>query len=60
MQIKQALTGNGRAEKKQMQFMVKNVLGLEKVPKPDDAADALAVALCHSQINPNLNINRIY
>lgn len=59
MQIKQALTGNGRADKKQMQFMVKAVLGLEKVPKPDDAADALAVALCHSQINPNLNINRL-
>ncbi len=59
MQIKQALTGNGRADKKQMQFMVKAVLGLEKVPKPDDAADALAVALCHSQINPNLNNNMI-
>lgn len=59
MQIKQALTGNGRADKKQMQFMVKAVLGLEKVPKPDDAADALAVALCHSQINPNLNINGV-
>lgn len=59
MQIKQALTGNGRAEKKQMQFMVKNVLGLEKIPKPDDAADALAVALCHGQINPNLNDNMI-
>ncbi len=59
MQIKQALTGNGRAEKKQVQFMVKAVLGLEKIPKPDDAADALAVALCHSQINPNLNNNMI-
>ncbi len=59
MQIKQALTGNGRADKKQMQFMVKAVLGLEKIPKPDDAADALAVALCHSQINPTLNVNRI-
>ena len=59
MQIKQALTGNGRADKKQMQFIVKNVLGLEKIPKPDDAADALAVAICHSQINPNLNFNMI-
>lgn len=59
MQIKQALTGNGRAEKKQMQFMVKNVLGLEKIPKPDDAADALAVALCHGQINSALNDNMI-
>ena len=59
MQIKQALTGNGRAEKKQMQFMVKNILGLEKIPKPDDAADALAIALCHSQINPMLNDNML-
>lgn len=59
MQIKQALTGNGRADKKQMQFMVKNVLGLEKIPKPDDAADALAVAICHSQINPSINFNRV-
>ena len=57
LQIKQALTGNGRAEKAQIQFMTKTILGLEKVPKPDDAADALAVAICHSQINPNLNIN---
>ncbi len=59
IQIKQALTGNGRADKKQMQFMVKNVLGLASIPKPDDAADALAVALCHSQINPMLNNNMI-
>jgi len=59
IQIKQALTGNGRAEKKQIQYMVKNILGLEKVPRPDDAADALAVALCHSQINPRLNVNMI-
>ncbi len=59
MQVKQALTGNGRADKKQMQFMVKAVLGLEKIPKPDDAADALAIALCHSQINPRLNNNML-
>ena len=59
LQIKQALTGIGRAEKAQVQFMVKSILGLDKVPKPDDAADALAVAICHSQINPNLNQNRI-
>ncbi|MBE7076260.1 MAG: crossover junction endodeoxyribonuclease RuvC [Clostridiales bacterium] len=57
IQIKQALTGNGRADKKQMQFMVKSVLGLSSIPRPDDAADALAVAICHSQINPNLNFN---
>ncbi len=59
LQIKQALTGVGRAEKAQVQFMVKSILGLEKVPKPDDAADALAVAICHSQINPRLNINQV-
>ena len=57
LQIKQALTGFGRAEKAQVQYMVKTLLGLEKVPKPDDAADALAVAICHSQINPRLNDN---
>ena len=59
LQIKQALTGIGRAEKKQVQFMVKNVLGLGAVPKPDDTADALAVAICHSQINSALNNNRV-
>ena len=46
MQIKQILTGNGRADKKQIQFMVTKILNLPKVPKPDDAADALACALC--------------
>ena len=49
MQIKQALTGYGRAEKLQIQAMVKTFLRLEKVPRPDDAADALAVALTHAQ-----------
>ena len=49
LQIKQALTGYGRAEKRQIQEMTKTFLGLSKVPKPDDAADALAVALTHSQ-----------
>lgn len=48
LQIKQALTGNGRAEKKQVQYMVKAILGLQNIPKPDDAADALAVAVCHA------------
>lgn len=49
LQIKQALTGYGRAEKRQIQEMTKTFLQLSKVPKPDDAADALAVALTHSQ-----------
>lgn len=59
LQIKQALTGNGRAEKKQIQFMVTNLLGLQKIPKPDDVADALAVALTHLQTNNQLVDNRI-
>ncbi len=49
LQIKQAMTGYGRADKKQIQEMVRIYLGLQKVPKPDDAADALAVALTHIQ-----------
>ena len=51
LQIKQALTGYGRAEKKQSQIMVKTLLRLDGIPKPDDAADALAVALTHCQTN---------
>ena len=51
LQIKQGLTGVGRAEKKQVQYMVKAILNLKSIPKPDDAADALAVAICHSQSN---------
>ncbi|MCR5481510.1 MAG: crossover junction endodeoxyribonuclease RuvC [Clostridia bacterium] len=47
LQIKQALVGYGRAEKKQVQQMVKTMLHLESVPKPDDTADALAAAICH-------------
>ena len=49
LQIKQALTGYGRAEKRQIQEMTRTFLNLPKIPKPDDAADALAVALTHSQ-----------
>lgn len=48
LQIKQALTGYGRADKKQMQEMVRVILELEEVPKPDDCADALAAAICHT------------
>lgn len=51
LQIKQALTGQGRADKKQVQYMVKAILNLNSIPKPDDAADALAVALTHAQTN---------
>lgn len=48
LQIKQALTSYGRATKKQIQEMVKIILGLKEHPKPDDCADALAAAICHS------------
>ena len=51
LQIKQALTSNGRADKQQVQFMVKAILKLKSIPRPDDAADGLAAALCHSQTN---------
>jgi len=49
LQIKMAVTGYGRAEKKQIQEMVRVILGLETVPKPDDCADAIAAALTHAQ-----------
>ena len=48
MQIKSAVTGNGHADKKQVQQMIKLLLSLNSIPKPDDAADALAAALCHA------------
>ncbi len=48
LQVKQAVTGYGRADKAQIQQMVKILLNLEKIPKPDDVADALAVAICHA------------
>ena len=47
LQVKVAVTGYGRAEKHQMQEMTKNILHLKDVPKPDDTADALAIAICH-------------
>lgn len=47
LQVKQAVTGVGNADKRQVQVMVQKILGLDKLPQPDDAADALAIALCH-------------
>jgi crossover junction endodeoxyribonuclease RuvC len=47
LQVKQSVTGYGKAEKKQVQLMVKNILKLKAIPKPDDTADALALAICH-------------
>ena len=49
-QIKMSITGYGGAEKKQMQLMVQSILRLKAIPRPDDAADALAVAVCHGQV----------
>lgn len=46
-QVKSTVTGNGSADKKQVQFMVSRLLNLKEQPKPDDVADALAVAICH-------------
>jgi len=46
LEIKQAVTGYGNADKRQIQQMIQALLGLEEIPKPDDAADALAVAVC--------------
>ena len=53
--IKKAISGYGHADKKQMQQMVKILLGLDTIPKPDDAADALAVAICHIHSRKLLN-----
>jgi crossover junction endodeoxyribonuclease RuvC len=50
-EIKLAVVGYGGAEKKQVQYMVQRILGLSEMPKPDDAADALAIAICHSHSN---------
>ncbi len=51
-EVKRAVVGNGAADKKQVQFMVTKLLGLEKPPRPDDVADALAIAICHSMQLP--------
>ena len=54
LQVKQSVVGYGRAEKKQVQEMTKLILGLEKIPKPDDTADALAMAICHAHSSGSL------
>jgi len=60
MQVKQAVVGYGAAEKRQVQEMVKMLLKLSVVPKPDDVADALAVAICHAHsIVPNALLNGV-
>ena len=57
LQVKQSVVGYGRAEKKQVQEMIRRILGLEKVPKPDDTADALAMAVCHGHASGSLMQN---
>ncbi|WP_066634913.1 crossover junction endodeoxyribonuclease RuvC [Desulfolucanica intricata] len=54
LEVKQAVVGYGRADKQQVQYMVKTILGLSAVPKPDDVADALAVAICHAHFGTGI------
>lgn len=59
LQVKQGVVGYGRAEKTQVQQMIKTLLNLERVPKPDDVADALAVAVCHAHSGNFKNMFKI-
>lgn len=54
LQVKQSVVGYGRADKKQVQEMVRRILSLETVPKPDDTADALAMAVCHGHTGASM------
>ncbi len=54
LQVKQAVTGYGRAEKRQVMDMTRRLLNMDKIPRPDDAADALALALCHARASSSL------
>jgi crossover junction endodeoxyribonuclease RuvC len=57
LQVKQAIAGYGRAEKKQVMEMVRRLLGMQAIPRPDDAADALAISICHARFaNSLLNV----
>jgi len=58
LQVKKAVTGYGRASKKQVMEMVKRLLEMDQAPKPDDVADALAIAICHARFaNSLMNVN---
>lgn len=59
MEVKMAVVGYGSADKKQVQYMVKQLLNLDKVPKPDDAADALAIAICHAHSSHLTNLAKL-
>ena len=54
LQVKQAVTGYGKAEKRQVQIMVQKILCLSSIPKPDDTADAIAIAICHLSSRKNI------
>lgn len=56
LQVKQSVVGYGRAEKNQVMEMTRRILGLAEVPKPDDTADALAIAICHGHSGGRVNI----
>lgn len=58
LQVKQSIAGYGKATKRQMQEMTRRLLRLKDIPKPDDAADALAIALCHSHSAGSLQFGR--
>ena len=57
--VKQSVVGYGRADKKQVQEMTKRILNLEKVPKPDDTADAIAMAICHAHTSASSSIGTL-
>ena len=54
MQVKQAVAGYGKAEKRQVMEMTRRILHMDKLPRPDDAADAIAIALCHGRTSTSL------
>lgn len=58
LQVKQSVVGYGRAEKKQVQEMTRQILNLNAVPKPDDTADALAMAICHAHCSGSVYIRK--
>ncbi len=58
MQVKQAVVGYGKAEKRQVMDMTRRLLKMEKMPRPDDAADAIAIALCHARSATSLLMKR--
>ena len=61
MQVKQAVAGYGKAEKRQVMLMTQRLLGMKEIPRPDDAADALALAICHSRAATSLmNTDRVF